>query len=110
MRIVTATDTRALNRLIAPSSANDRRLERRVRAIVRAVRAGGDRALERCARRFDGTAAPLEVSRDEMREEAARVDVGVRRAIATAARHIARVAFKQIPRHLDIAVAPGVAV
>jgi histidinol dehydrogenase len=34
----------------------------------------------------------------------------VRRAIRNAARHIARVAFRQIPRHFDLGVAPGVSV
>jgi histidinol dehydrogenase len=53
---------------------------------------------------------PLEVSRDEIRVGAARVDPSVRRAIRQAANNIARVAFRQIPRHLDIAVAPGVSV
>src|SRR5204863_7300379 len=68
------------------------------------------RALEGFARRFDRASAPLEVSRDEMRAGAARVDPSVRRAIGQAADNIARVAFRQIPRHLDIAVAPGVSV
>src|SRR4051794_12010405 len=110
MRIVNASDTRAINRLLTPAAADDRAFERRVQAIVDAVRADGDRALERFARRFDGAAAPLEVPADEMRAQAATVPTPVRRAITQAARHIARVAFKQIPRHLDIAVAPGVTV
>src|SRR4051794_27312654 len=110
MRIVNASDTRAINRLLTPAAADDRAFERRVQAIVDAVRADGDRALERFARRFDGATAPLEVPVEEMRAQAAAVPAPVRRAISQAARHIARVAFKQIPRHLDIAVAPGVAV
>src|SRR5204863_5520434 len=68
------------------------------------------RALEGFARRFDRASAPLEVSRDEMRAGAARVDPSVRRAIGQAADNIAGVAFRQIPRHLDMAVAPGVSV
>ena len=84
--------------------------ERRVQAIVDAVQRGGDRALERFARRFDRVEPPLEVPAAEMRKAAARVDVSVRLAIAQAAKRIARVAFQQIPKHLDVAPAPGVLV
>ena len=110
VRIVEATNRRAIERLLAPATMVDRAFERRVRAIVEGVRRGGDRALRRFAQRFDGAAAPLEVSPDEIRAGAARVDPSVRRAIRQAANNIARVAFRQIPRHLDIAVAPGVMV
>jgi histidinol dehydrogenase len=110
MRIVNASDTRAIARLLAPARRGDRAFERRVRGIVGAVCTGGDRALERFARRFDGATPPLEVTADEMREEAARVEPTVRRAIRQAARNIARVAFRQIPRHFDVDVAAGVSV
>jgi len=110
MRIVEATNRRVIERLIAAAAADDPALERRVRGIVSAVRTGGDRALQRFARRFDGVDGPLEVTRDEIRAGAARVDRAVRRAIGQAADNIARVAFRQIPRHADIAVAPGVSV
>src|SRR5436305_12555606 len=108
MRIVTASDTRAIARLLAPDRGADRAFERRVQAVVDAVRAGGDRALERFARRFDAASGPLEVGEDEIRRGAAKTPTAVRRALAAAARNIARVAFRQIPRHLDIVVAPGV--
>ena len=110
MRIVSATDKRAVARLMAPAGRVDRAFERRVQAIVDAVGAGGDRALERFARRFDGVAPPLEVTVEEMRRAAARVDVDVRMAIKQAARRIARVAFQQIPKHMDISPAPGVTI
>ena len=110
MRIVEATNRRAIERLLAPVAKDDTSFERRVRAIVEGVRADGDRALERFARRFDGASAPLEVSRAAIRAGAAQVPASVRRAIGTAADNIARVAFRQIPRHLDISVAPGVSV
>lgn len=110
MRIVEATNRRAIARLLSRATTVDHAFERRVRAIVEGVRSGGDRALERFARRFDGAAAPLEVSPGEIRAGAARVDPSVRRAIRQAANNVARVAFRQIPRHLDIAVAPGVSV
>jgi histidinol dehydrogenase len=110
VRIVEATNRRAVERLIATASRDDAAFERRVRAIVSAVRTGGDRALERFARRFDGAEGPLEVTRAEIRAGAATVDRSVRRAIGQAADNIARVAFRQIPRHADIAVATGVSV
>ena len=110
MRIMEATNRQAIERWLAPVAKDDTAFERRVRAIVDGVRDGGDRALERFARRFDGASAPLEVSRAAIRAGAAGVPVSVRRAIGNAADNIARVAFRQIPRHLDIAVAPGVSV
>jgi len=110
MRIVSASDKRAIARLMAPAERDDRAFERRVQAIVDAVQRGGDRALERFARRFDRVEPPLEVPAAEMRKAAARVDVSVRLAIAQAAKRIARVAFQQIPKHLDVAPAPGVLV
>ena len=88
----------------------DRAFDRRVRSIVDRVRTGGDAALVGFARRFDRSTLPLEVSVDEMRAGADRVSRDVRRAIRQAARHIARVAFRQIPKHWDLSVAPGVVI
>ncbi len=99
-----------MGRLLEPAHNDDPAFDRGVRAIVDAVRTGGDRALTRFAQELDGLAAPMEVSRTEMRKEAARVPPTVRRALAQAARNIARVAFRQIPRHVDLTVAQGVAI
>jgi len=110
LRIIDGGDTRAIARLLASADRDDRAFERRVRSIVDGVRTGGDRALARFARRFDGVSGPLEVTPDEMRAGAARLEPAVRRAIAQAARHIAMVAFRQIPTHFDLEVAPGVSV
>src|SRR5581483_3793093 len=110
LRIIDGGDRRALDQLIARGRRADPALERRVRAIVDRVRRHGDSALVRFARRFDGVAPPLEVSREDMLEGAARAAPEVRRAIARAARHIARVARRQLPRPVRIAVAPGVTV
>jgi histidinol dehydrogenase len=110
VRIIDARNSRALRRLLLPPARDDRAFERRVRTIVDAVRTGGDRALNRYARRFDGVAPPLEISAADMQAAAARVDPTVRRAIARAANHVARVAFRQIPRHWDFTVAPGVSI
>ena len=110
MKIVRSSDTRALSRLTTPRARRDAAFERRVRSIVDAVRSGGDRALVRFAQRFDGLAGAIEVSPDEMRAAAERVPSDVRRALSRAARAIARVAFRQIPGHLDISVVPGVSI
>ena len=108
MRIIQATDRKAIERLLTRTHAADRAFDRTVAKIVDGVRDGGDPALLRFARRFDGVSPPIEVSEEEMRVQAARVPWDVRRAIRQAARNIARVAFKQIPKHFDVEVTPGV--
>ena len=110
IRIISSTDRAALERLIARRSRGDRAFDRQVRTIVERVRKEGDRALLAFARRFDGIRPPLEIGVDEMQEQAARVPADVRRAIRQAARNIARVAFRQIPKHWDLEVVPGVSI
>jgi len=110
IRIISSTDRAALERLIARRSRGDRAFDRQVRTIVERVRKEGDRALLAFARRFDGIRPPLEIGVDEMQEQAARVPADVRRAIRQAARNIARVAFRQIPKHWDFEVVPGVSI
>ena len=108
MRILDADNRRQIDALLKRRTAADPAFDRRVRDIVHAVRRGGDQALSRFARRFDNAAEPLEVSHAEMHDYAALVPPDVRRAIKKAARHIARVAFCQLPQHWDLAVVPGV--
>ncbi len=110
MKIVEASNARALDRLLAPPGREDRAFERRVLRIVDEVRTGGDRALSRLAKRFDRVTGAIEVSAKEMREGAARTEPAVRRAIANAAANIAAIAFRQIPKHFDVEVSPGVTV
>jgi histidinol dehydrogenase len=110
LQIIEATSRRALEQFLARDRGPDRAFERRVTAIVERVRAGGDTALLGFARRFDGVRPPLEVSLEEMRAAAASVPADVRRAIRQAARHIARVAARQIPKGWSVEVAPGVSV
>jgi histidinol dehydrogenase len=110
VKIIDATNRKAIAELVAGGTHVDRAFERRVRGIVDRVRVGGDRALTGFARRFDRVTPPLEVSLDEVREQAARVAPDVRRAIRQAARNIALVAFRQIPKHWDFEVARGVSV
>jgi histidinol dehydrogenase len=110
VKILASTDRKRVERLIAHTPADDRAFRRRVEAIVDGVRTGGDRALLRFARTFDGVRPPLEISRDEMKAAARQIEPAVRRALAQAAGHIAKVASKQIPPHFDVRVAPGVSV
>jgi histidinol dehydrogenase len=110
VRIIDATNRRALERVFVKEQAVDRAFNRRVAAIVGAVRAGGDRALLRFARRFDRITPPIEVPRDEMLATAAKAPPDVRRAIAQAARNITKVARRQLPRSFTVAVRPGVAI
>ncbi len=110
MKLIEATNQRAMNRVFARDRVSDRALDRRVSTIVQGVRRDGDRGLRRYARRFDGLSAPLEIQADEIAAGAAAVPAEVRRAIRQAASNIARVAFRQIPKHFDVEVAPGVTV
>jgi len=110
VKIINSSNRKTIERLLSRDTRSDRAFERRVARIVDRVRKDGDTALVRFARRFDGVSPPLEVTEGEMRAMASRVPADVRRAIRQAARNIARVAFKQIPKHFDIEVTPGVLV
>jgi histidinol dehydrogenase len=110
MRILEWTNERAIARIAHPTSAVDARFERRVRQIVSRVREGGDEELARLCRRYDGWNGPLEVTRREMELGARRVPDDVRRGLRQAARNIARVAYRQLPKHFDVEVEPGVIV
>ena len=93
-----------------PARTGDSATERRVTAIVGAVRRDGDKALLRYARRFDPLDGPVEVTQDEMRTAAAKVPRSVRAAIRAAARNIRVVARRQVPRGWRTRVAAGVTV
>lgn len=110
MRIIDASNKRAVEALFAKKESTDRVFERKVNAIVQKVRTGGDRALLRFAKQFDNLTAPMEVSREEMEAQAATVSPQVRLAIKHAARNIARVAARQVPKTFDIEVVKGVRV
>ncbi len=110
MKLIESRNRRALERVLARHESADRAFERRVATIVERVRQRGDRALLDFAKRFDGATPPLDISRDEMKRAAASIPSGVRTAIKKAATNIARVAFRQIPKHWDVEVTPGVVV
>jgi len=101
-------EARAIQALLARDRPADRGVERRVRSIVGTVRSRGDPALIKFARRFDNVRPPLEIDADEIRRQAARVPAEVRQAIGKAARNIARIASRQVPRGWSISTARGV--
>jgi len=110
LRIVDATNRRAVRALLAPARTGDSTTERRVATIVAAVRRDGDKALLRYARQFDPLDGPVEVTQAEMRAATAQVPRAVRAAIRIAARNIRIVARRQVPRGWRARVAAGVAV
>jgi histidinol dehydrogenase len=110
MKIVSANNVKAVDRLLAASAGRDRTTAAAVAKIVSAVRARGDEALMAYARRFDRLDGDLEVSREEMEDMAVRVPPKVRAAIAAAARNIEKIARRQRPRGWTVRTAPGVTV
>jgi len=110
LRIVDSGNRRAVRELLAPERVRDAATDRRVAAIVNDVRKGGDAALLRYARKFDGLDGPLEVTMAEMQRAAATVPRPVRAAIREAARNIRAVARRQVPKGWRARVAPGVTV
>ena len=108
LRIISSSNTAALNRLIDRQQSIDPAIERQVSRVVDAVRRDGDRALMAYARRFDRLAAPMEVTREEMQDSASQTPPDVLAAIKTAARHVALIARRQLPRGWQTLVTPGV--
>jgi histidinol dehydrogenase len=109
IRVIPAWSADALA-LVDRRVTRDPGLVRRVRAIVAAVRRGGDRAVTRYARRFDGLEGDFEVPPDDVRRLAGTAPLDVRQAMAACARHIRLVARAQLPRQARVAVAPGVVI
>jgi histidinol dehydrogenase len=111
MLLIETRDRRELERVLASSARmRDLRFERRVRRIVDEVRNGGDASLNRFARRFDGVSPPLQIAEAELRKGAAQVAPAIRRAIRLAARNIARVAGRQVPKGWRVTVERGVSI
>jgi histidinol dehydrogenase len=110
MRIVSSTNRRAVAALLSATRIRDRATERRTADIVERVRRGGDPALKRFAKQFDGLAGRIEVPRSSWEREARTLPPAVRKAIAAAARHIRAVSKRQVPKGWRHTVAPGVVV
>ncbi len=110
MKILSSNNANAVDRLLRPSSGGNRRVAAVVASIVSAVRKRGDAALLQYARRIDRHEGGLEVSREEIDEQAARVPPKVRAALAAAARNIETVARRQRPLGWTLSPQPGVTV
>ena len=110
MKILSSTNARAVERLLTaacrqrPHDVDSRRADRIGRSCPRRCGAAG------VWKRFDGLDGDLEVSREEIEELAVRVPPKVRAAIATAAKHIEKVARRQRPQGWTVKTAPGVTV
>jgi histidinol dehydrogenase len=110
LKIVDARNRRAVRALLSPERVRDAATDRAVAKIVEDVRANGDAAVLKYARKFDRLDGPIEIGADRMRAAARQVPRGVREAIKTAARNIRAVARQQVPRGWRMRVARGVTV
>jgi histidinol dehydrogenase len=108
IRIIPSSDERTVAALLDRRPRQNARLQRAAAAIVSRVRREGDRALGAYAKRFDGLTGAIEVTRDEMETQAARVPSDVRRAIRAAARNIRYVSRRQLPRRWSMSPVRGV--
>src|SRR5208282_4728450 len=80
-----------LRRMLAPSSLFDPAIEEQTRAIVEAVRAGGDQALMELTERFNGARLAIDqfaVSQAEYMTASLKADVCLRAAIAETAKNV----------------------
>lgn len=110
IRIVPSSNRRVVAELLSATRIRDRGTEQATERIVDDVRRGGDAALRRYAKQFDGLAGAMEVPRSRWAAHARTLSPAVRRAIATAAKNIRSVATKQVPKGWRLTVAPGISV
>ena len=108
MRIIESSNRRAVSRLIDRGRDANPAIARRVAQIVSAVRRSGDAAVLRYARRFDRLRAPVEVTAAEIEDGLRAIAPELRAALRTTARHVRRVARRQVPRGWRATVIPGV--
>lgn len=110
IRIVPSSNRRVVAELLSATRIRDRGTEQATERIVDDVRRGGDAALRRYAKQFDGLAGAMDVPRYRWAAHARTLSPAVRRAIATAAKNIRSVATKQVPKGWRLTVAPGISV
>ena len=107
-RIIESTNERAVAALLDRRTRRDVALERRVARIVERVRREGDRAVTAYARQFDNLDGAVEITPAAIDDASRRLPGELRRAISLAARHIRRVASRQVPRAWSLAPVAGV--
>lgn len=108
MRVFHPSDKTSLERWLTRWHRPNWEPARRAERIVADVRRGGDAAVRDWATRLDGLEGPIDVSARELRRGWDATPKDVRAAIRLAARHLRRVAERQLPRPFTIEVAPGV--
>jgi histidinol dehydrogenase len=105
MKVIRYTDTgyeKQLRRLNAPSSLFDPEIEKRVAAIIGAVRHRGDDALVEFSRRFDGVrlhARQFAITAEELLSASSSVTSDLRRAIAVSRRNLERFSRHSLRRN-----------
>ena len=110
MRIVSSSNRPAVAQLLSATRIRDRATERKAAQIVDRVRRGGDAAVKRYAREFDGLIGSIEVPKRVWEKAADSLPRSVRSAIARAARHIRSVSKQQVPKGWRHKVAAGITV
>lgn len=112
IRILSSSDRKVLERVLARRSRRLDQAERTVAPILAAVRREGDRALVRYARKWDGfqgrSAAALAVSPEAMAAVWKRVSPRFRRAVREAARNIRAFCRLQMPAEWSKSIRRGI--
>jgi histidinol dehydrogenase len=107
-RVLESSDEQAVSRLLDARVRRDEAVTRAASEIIERVRREGDAAVLDYARRFDKLDGPVEISETQIREGARAVPREVQKAISAAARHVRRVAARQLPKRWVISPAGGV--
>ena len=108
MRIIAASNRSALNALCARDLARDPAVAATAARIVSDVRKRGDAALRQWMKRLDAVEPPFEITAKEVRTGWSATPRDVRSAIRLAARHLERVAKRQLPKPFVVTVRPGI--
>src|SRR6185295_4956623 len=108
MRILSASDESAIERLASVDHSRDARVTRQAARIVDDVARRGDTALHAWRRRLDADRGPIEIGPRDLRAGWKATPRDVRIAIRRAIRQIDRVAEAQRPRPFTLAVSAGV--
>jgi histidinol dehydrogenase len=109
--IIAATDRDALDQLAGRDAARDAEVTRQAAGIVNDVRYRGDAALIEWTRKLDrrdgGEVDLTPLGRSDMTRGWNETPKDVRIAIRTAARHLARVSARQVPKGAIVRLGPG---
>ncbi|HEY4138753.1 MAG TPA: histidinol dehydrogenase, partial [Casimicrobiaceae bacterium] len=110
MRVISASDRKAIGALLARSISRDPAVEETAARIVADVRTRGDRALRKWMSQLDGLRGPIEVTPKELQAGWKATPSDVRAAIRMAVQHIRLVAERQRPKPFTVRVQPGVTI